>query len=657
MRVFGVLLLVLASPLAWAQVDTNRIDAVKSLQLEDLLHAEVSSVSKRVEDSFTAPAAIYVITGEDIRRSGATSIPEALRLAPGLSVAQLNASTWAITARGFNDRFADKLLVLIDGRSVYSPSTSGVFWDVQNYPLEDIDRIEVIRGPGGTLWGANAVNGVINIITKSAKDTLGGYASAGYGSAIPGFGNFRYGWRLGDDEFLRAYMQYFDRAPYEGGQDGWDSLQGGFRFDADQLANELTLQGDYYYNVLEEQQVIPTFVAPYSEIFDNHFRAEGGNLLFRFDHQPDADSDIQLQTYIDYTERSELVFAGNREIMDVDFQHRFALPLNQSFMYGFQYNYSPDHFQNPDTNFVAWNPANRNLQVFSGFVQDVIGIVPDTLNLTAGSKLEHNDFTGWEYEPNVRLAWLVSPRQTLWAAVSRADQVPERNVNDIFTLISRIPSSSGLPVYEAGVGNENINSQNVVAYELGYRAQPVDQFAFDIATFCNSYSDLITGVAGTPYLVTSPVPHIILPIQAVNGGAGTTYGAEISSEWRPVNDIRLQANYSYLYMSLDQAAETLFTEGKDPHNQFSLHSSFDLPAHLQLDLIGRYTDELPAFGIGSVFDCDARLAWKPWKGLEISVVGQNLLHDDRIEFGSSTYTRTIVTPVPRGVYGQVSVWF
>jgi iron complex outermembrane receptor protein len=641
--------------------ETDRVRELRNIKLEELLRGEVTSVSRRSEELFETPAAAFIITSDDIRRSGSTTIADALRMAPGISSAHIDANKWAVASRGFNDRFTDKLLVLIDGRSVYSPSTSGVFWDVQNYPLEDIDRIEVIRGSGGTLWGANAVNGVINIITKSADDTRGGYVKGGYGTEERGFGEFRYGDRISENGFLRGYVKYFNRDNFQGGKDDWNMAQTGFRADWKQHVSELTLQGDLYYGNLRQQQVVPIFTAPYTKLVNEEFHASGGNVLARYKRQFSEDSDLQLQTYYDRTERTEMVFDGYRDTFDVDFQHRFSLPLRQNVMYGLGYRYLPDHFRNPDTNFVYWNPADRNQQLFSGFVQDEISIIENRLRLTLGTKVEHNDFTGWEVQPNARLAWLISTNQTAWGAISRAVQTPQRNANDISTLLpvppQFTPGPNSLPVFVVGNGSRSLKAQDLLSYEIGYRIQPVRAVSFDVSLFYNDYERFITGVPGKPYFVSSPTPHLVVPVTAVNGGSGHSYGAEVAAEWHATDWWRLVATYSYLRLDLNNSSTSVFAEGKDPQHQASLRSSIDLPGGLEFDLWGRYTDRLPSFGIAGSLDMDARLAWKVSSKVEIAVVGQNLLHENRYQFGSAQFTQTIATPVPRGVYGQLTIRF
>lgn len=455
---------------AESEISETRVELINALSLEDLINTQVTSVSKRSERLFQSSAAAFVITGDDIRRSGSRSVVEALRMAPGVSVGQIDASTWAVASRGFNDRFTNFLLVMVDGRSVYDPTTSGVFWDEVDYLLEDIDRIEVIRGPGGTLWGANAVNGVINIITKSAKDTVGGLVSGGYGTENRGFTGARYGFELRDDLFARVYVKYHNHDPLKGGGDDWDFFQTGFRSDWERSQSTLTLQGDYHKGFLRQQQVLAFPTPPYLRTFDREFTDTGGNALLRLRHEFSEESDFQIQTYFDHRERHEPSQPFVQDLYDVDFQQRFALPLRQNFMYGIGYRYLPDKF---DTNraSIIFDPASRHRQLFSTFVQDEIALVEEHVKLTLGSKFEHNDFTEWELQPSARLAWTPTKRHTLWGAISRAVQLPGRNVEDtvagFLTLEPLI--IDGLPLFVTPTPNEPVKGQELLAYEVGYR--------------------------------------------------------------------------------------------------------------------------------------------------------------------------------------------
>ncbi len=648
---------------------SDSLAALRALSLEDLLNTEVTSLNRRSESLRESPGAAFVIGNDEIRRSGARSIAEVLRLAPGISVASIDANKWAISSRGFNNRFADSLLVLVDGRSVYTPNFSGVYWDQVRYPLEDIERIEVIRGPGGAAWGANAVNGVINIITKSSQDTVGGYATGGGGTQQSGFADFRYGWRLNEATTARAFFSYGDSEDFPDGHDGWYALQGGFRVDWERDLNQLTFQGDAHSSRMKNDTSIGRLypidgVSPttYIERKRYAFDDEGGNVLGRFTHGDGVDSEIQLRIYYDYVDRREIEHDGVRQTFDVDFQHRFALPWNQSAMYGFGYRYLPDDYRNPDPDYFLWNPAVSHWQVFSGFVQDEIALVPDALKLTLGTKVEHNDSTGWEVQPDARLAWLIDARQTLWTSVARAVQVPGRNLNSIERVqLPYEPITAGVPapLFVTGRTSPGLEAAEVLAYELGYRLQPVPSVSLDVAGFFNCYDHLVEGGAGDPVFLTQPYPHLETATRAAKTAAATSWGAEASVGWEATDWCRFTLSYTFFQMdmSVQEGSLSLFAEGVDPENQVSLRTSLDLPGNVDLDLWTRWVDRLPAFGIDGYFDVDIRLAWRPRHWLELALVGQNLVDDQHPEFGPDQNVRTQITEVPRGVYGQITARF
>ncbi len=649
------LLVVLPAPVS-AQVDLIKMN------LQQLMNIDVSTVSKRPERLFEAAAAIHVITGEDIRRSGVRSIPEALRLAPGVNVARIDANKWAVTARGFNSRAADKLLVLIDGRSVYTPSSSGVFWDVQHYLLKDIDRIEVIRGSGSALWGANAVNGVINIITKDAFSTEDSYVTVGAGTEELGFGDVRIGYRISEHGSVRAYFDYVNRDDLDGGFDAWWRAQGGARTDWHWGEHHLTVQGDYYGGLTRQRQVVPSLTAPHLPVINERFDVAGGNVLARYERQYDAETSVQLQVYYDRTKRDDLVFGGTRDTIDFDFQHRFPILPQNDFIYGLGLRYFHDEFFNDKPEFVIWDPAKSNHFLYSGFLQNELSLFDDRLRLTLGTKIEYNDFTHWEFQPNVRLTWLPAPRHVVWAAVSRAVQTPARNANDIRILLPVppiTPPGSPLPIFFVGLGDDSIGSLELISYELGYRVQPTDTLLFDVAAFYNDYDNLVTGEVGQPVLGDPPT-HLLIPSISVNGGGGKSYGVEISAEWRPFDIWRLVGSYSYLKIDLKSSLTSLFVEGQDPRHQASLRSSLDLPWNLDLDVWGRFVDNLPTFAaldVDAYVDLDIRLGWQPLTGFEVAVVGQNLLGATRAEFGSQQFNRTLPSRVQRGFYAQISYEF
>src|SRR6202162_3065305 len=532
---------------------------VTALSMEDLMNIQVTSVSKRTQKVADAAAAIFVITQEDLRRSGATSIPEALRLVPGLEVARIDENKWAIGSRGFNGRFDNKLLVLIDGRSVYTPLFSGVYWNVQDVMLEDIDRIEVIRGPGATLWGANAVNGVINIITKKAKATQGAVVTAGGGNEERGSVAGRYGDKIGSDVSYRVYGKYFDWAPSQyanGGtaNDGWEAQRGGFRADYTPAgSNSFTLQGDLYHSGYNETLTIPSFAAPYSSTFPNTGAYSGGNVLGRWNHSSEGSS-MSLQMYYDNTTLSDnSLFVDHQNLFDVDFQDGFHRGDSQQMVWGLGYRSIMD--RNDPSFSVSLQPNQRSLNQFSAFLQDEISLV-HSLRLTVGSKFENNTFTGFDFEPNVRLLWTMTPNQSIWTAVSRAVRTPALTEEGLRLTSQVVPpgipqNPTPFPALVTVYGSNNFQSEDLLAYELGYRVQVTNTLSTDVATFYNRYSNLRTAEPGAPFLEGTPVPtDLVVPFVAGNKMGGGTYGAEFIADWKVTPTWRLVGSYSYLQMDI-----------------------------------------------------------------------------------------------------------
>jgi iron complex outermembrane receptor protein len=643
------------------------------MSLDDLMNVEITSVSKKEEKLTEAPAAVYVLTQEDIRRSGATCIPEALRLVPGLDVARIDAHTWAISSRGFNGEFANKLLVLIDGRSVYTPLFSGVFWDVQNPMLEDVDRIEVIRGPGATMWGANAVNGVINIITKSAKDTQGWLVSGGGGNQDRGFGEFRYGGSHGDDLSYRLSGQYFDHADSEllgggDGRDGWQQGRGGFRVDwQPSRVNLLTVQGDAYIGHEGQFNDVPTLTSPYTQRLTQFTDVSGGDVLGRWMHTLANGSEVKLQTYYDKTVRDTVVVGDNLTTFDVDLQYDRHFGSRQEVIGGLGYRLEDDAIKNSPL--LLFQPNHTDRQLFSGFVQDEVTLIPERLKLTLGAKLEHNDFTGFEVEPNGRILWTPTIHQTVWAAVSRAVRTPadyERNARIEFQTIPPGGLAPGSPpAVVTAVGDSAFDSEDLLAYELGYRVRPCERVSLDFATFYNEYSRLGTLTTGTPFAGTPPV-YLVVPEAIGNDSSAQTYGLEAAGNWQMLDWWRWQATYTWLHMRLhvDDASTTSpeveSQPGGSPQQQFSMRSLMDLPHQVQFDAALRYVDRLnvpmvtrtTAQHVPQYFSLDLRLGWKPTKNVELSIVGQDLLHAEHLEFAPTFPTQT--TEVGRSIYGKIT---
>ncbi len=650
---------------------SRSVPDVTAMSVEDLMNMQVTSVSKRTQKVADAAAAIFVITQEDIRRSGATSIPEALRLAPGLEVARIDQNKWAIGSRGFNGRFDNKLLVLIDGRSVYTPLFSGVYWNIQDVMLEDIDRIEVIRGPGATLWGANAVDGVINIITKPAASTQSAIVTAGGGTEERGSGGVRYGSKLGDNTHYRIYGKYFDWGPsnFASGataNDGWDAMRGGFRADwTPQGANSLTLQGDLYRSKYDETLTVPSLASPFSSTFPNNGVYSGGNILGRWNHNSEGNS-MSLQMYYDNTTTvDKSLFVDHQNVFDMDFQHGFHVGDSQQFVWGLGYRSILD--RNDSSFTVSLQPNQVSLNQFSAFLQDEISLVDNRLRLTLGSKFEHNDFTGFEVEPNARLLWTLSPNQSVWTAVSRAVRTPALTEEGLRLNSAVIPpgtpaNPAPLPAVVAVFGSHQFNSEDLLAYELGYRVQATSNLSLDLATFYNHYSNLRTAEPGTPFVEGSPAPtDIVIPFVAGNKMSGGTYGLELFADWKVIPKWRLTGSYSYLQMDIHKNLSSQDPtpdnpNGSSPRHQWYLRSSVDLPKHFDLDTTLRFVDHLSSLNLPNYYSLNAHLGWRPVRNLELSIGGQNLLDNRHLEF-LPDFVNTSPTVVKRSIFGSFTVTF
>lgn len=637
-----------------AQPATNGVVAVHSVMempIEELLQLNVTSVSKHPEPWFQAASAVFVITSEDIRRAGVTTVPDALRLAPGLQVARVDAHTWAITVRGFNSMFSDKLLVLIDGRTVYTPLFAGVFWDAQDVMLEDVDRIEVIRGPGAALWGANAVNGVINIITKSARQTQGGLVYGGTGTEERGFAGFRYGGKISNEAFFRVYGKWFARddgkfSDGEDANDNWYQGRGGFRVDWDVAENNLlTLQGELYGGTAHQtyQRVV---INPSTRFVDGA-DVSGGHVLGCWTRTLDDQGELSLQTYYDRSNRDNTQFRETRDTFDIELQYRLMLGERNMFTWGAGYRLTSDTLR--DTPTIRWDVASRNLQLVNLFVQDQIALVPNKLHLTLGSKFEHNDFTGFEVQPSGRLAWTPTPTHTVWGAISRAVRTPARSDRDMrFDVDAEVAPGVAL----AFVGNDFFQSETVIAYEIGWRMQPVESVMVDLATFYNVYQDLRSlerrGVALTPL-----PPHVV--VQVDNLLEAETYGVEMAAAWQALSWWRWRLAYTLMKMDVDVkpgGTDSSREEGDVPLHQVSLRSMMDWPGNLQFDAGARFVDNVSGQDIPSYLVLDVRLAWRPHPQLEVAVVGQNLLDSRHPEFSSLfTIQRT---EIEQSVYGKVT---
>jgi len=601
-----------ASPAA-ARVGPST-ETLKSLSLEELMNVDVSTASRRSERAFETPAAVYVITRDEIRRSEVRSIPEALRLAPGVEVARVSSHTWAITLRGFNGNLSNKLLVLIDGRSVYSPLYAGVFWDVQDYPLEDVERIEVVGGPGGTLWGANAVNGVVNIITRSASTSAGAFFEAGGGDEERVFGTARFGGPISANGHARGYLKFSERdgtqpRTTEPSVDDWRTVQGGFRADWALTDDRFTVHGDAYEGkkggLFSRDFTLGTLP---SDTFAADSELRGGNVVARWSRDVQDGAEVAVQLYYDRTERAiPYTFTEKRDTFDLDYQQHAFLGQSHDLLWGAGARLTSDSIDN--TIFATFEPPERSDWTFSAFLQDKIELWRERLFLTVGSKVEHNDYTGIEVQPNVRFTGLLSDTQTIWGAVSRVARIPSRFDADLqFTTPLDIPAVP-VPIYTRVNGSDAFDSEELWAYEAGWRVSFGEALAVDLAAYYHEYEDLQTVEPLTPVVVTEPLPYILLPNVFTNGKDAQGHGATLEVTWQPVTSWQLQLHYAYFDLTVRSHADSLDptarnVEGASPQHQTALHSYLELPGGLSLYGGLRYVDDLPTEGISDYFAFD-----------------------------------------------------
>lgn len=640
------------------------LDRYLDMDLAQLMEVTITSATKRPQTIADTAAAVFVISQEDIRRSGVTSIPEALAMAPGLQVARISASRWSISSRGFAGYTSNKLLVLLDGRSLYTPAYSGTFWDMQNTLLEDIERIEVIRGPGGTVWGANAVNGVINIITKKAKDTEGSLIRLGVGNQEKFMAAARYGAQIGENTFGRLYVTGNDRdsnvlAESDGDAfDGWQTIQSGFRGDGSiGTKNDWTLQGDVYKND-GDQLIFPYWVdgPPYLTAKYADLKSSGANLLGHWQHQLAGDDKVSTQIYYDYSSRSvdlNLEF----HTLDAELQYETRLGERNEITVGTGYrrikgdNADTFRFQTPD----------RTDDLYSLFFQDAIQLINKELILTLGTKWEHNEFTGNEWQPSGRLAWKPVEHHTLWTALGRAVRTPSIMERDGRFVLAAYPTPSGTGT-TGFTGNKDFHSESVLAYETGYRWQQSTTFSLDFAFFYNDYQEIYT---------FSPRPSAQgLDMVFINNGNGEGYGFEAEADWKAQTWLRFSLSYSFLESRFDWDNPLLsqdelksFLQQLTPRHQIGLRSAIDINHQWQINGWLRYIDAIEGRGsldllkeegtpIDAYFLFDCNLIWKQSKNMEVMFAGQNLLNSSQPQYVAELHTP--LTEIERGFYVKMT---
>ncbi len=635
-----------------------------NLKIEDLMNVDVTSASKKEQKLSRVPAAIFVITQEDIHRSGATNIPDLLRMVPGLEVAQVTPSVWAISARGFNSQYSNKLLVLIDGRTVYTPLFSGVYWDAQDVPLDSIERIEVIRGPGATVWGTNAVNGVINIMTKTAKETRGGMATAEGGNLDHGSGMVRYGGGIGAHGTYRAFADGFAIGPFltpehQDAQDDWYRFHGGFRFDEDVSAkNSLTIEGEALRgNAGEIVTTIVSLQPPVNANVDLRDRFSGWSLLGRWNHVLSPDSETTLDAYFDRSNRGDSTYGYGLNTFDVDFQHH-GIWRRQDFVWGLGYRVNADTSAR-DFRFSV-NPQALTFQTFSSFVQDEIAVRPDQLYVSIGTKLEHNYFNGFNWQPSARITWTPESRDMFWAAVSGAQRTPSRGETGVRDNEAVYPGPDSLPVLISSFGNPAQKNERLIATEAGFRKAFTERLSFDSAIFFNHYQDLISGEPGATRLETDPPPvHLLMPFDIANLLHGESHGIEAFASMKLADRWTLSPGYTFLTMHLHRDPTGLdvntgpATEGSIPNQQAQLRSNVNLPRHWEWTTSAYFVGRLAAPKIPSYTRLDINLVWHPSDRMSLGVVGQNLLRDLHQEYAGPVLT-VVPSLVRRSAYARLT---
>jgi iron complex outermembrane receptor protein len=660
------LLVLLTAHNSMANTVLNNKNIAKNNDTEEhyqLFDTDIFSFSKKNEDAFDVASSIYVLSSDDIRRSGATSIPEALRLVPGLQVAKMDGHKWAISSRGFNAQFSNKLLIMIDGRTVYTPLFSGSFWDVQDYVLEDVEKIEVIRGSGGAIWGANAVNGIINIITKNAVDTQNGYASVIVGNEDRAIAEVRYGGRTKD---LNHYRVYAKQANHEGlnkintdtsNDDGYKHSQAGFRYDIRSIEdNTISIHGDLrdgkaenYFN-LQKNGNTP---------ISTDKNSKGGNLVANWNKTLSSKSNFTLQTYLDYDQFDMGILSRDGRTLDVDFQHFYDFSPQNQFVWGLGYRLIKDKISETPltngTNPLHYELSQKNDEILSAFLQDKIGLIADTLYLTLGSKFEINDYTGFEFQPSAKLTLFPSRNQTVWASVSRAVRTPTRGEESI--RINNPPQANNAVNLQAG--DSGYGAEKVIAYEIGYRIKPTRNSLFDIAGFVNDYKDVRTFNAKNNLLGVT-----------TNFGEGKSYGIEITTKWQATDNWRLEAGYDFLKLDLKNnqitternAFALALEEEKSPNNQFRLRSNYNITPKIEFDNIVYYVDSLPlsgssatVSGVPSYIRLDTRVGYLLNSNIDLSVGVQNITDRRHQEFANALFANK--TEVGRTVYFKTAVRF
>jgi iron complex outermembrane receptor protein len=650
------------------------------LSLQELLDIEVVSVSKQAEPLSNSAAAIYAITADDIRRSGARSIPQALRTVPGLHVAQIDSQKWAVSSRGFNGRYNNKMLVLMDGRTLYSPEFSGVYWEAQDILMADIERIEIVRGPSAAMWGANAVNGVINIITKHSSETLGGYAELGAGDYEQGFAGFRYGGKLAEGVTARAYAKAFQRDELDFNQadvsaadasrlasidtdNQWSHQQLGGRMDINLSAAEsLRLSSAIYQSQSHQVANVATTIAPYSEFIEDDFDSRGWHLMGDYTKAISATSELNLTAYFDHAKREEFVLGFSRDTFDIELNHRFGAGDRHDILWGLGYRHISNELDTAAN--ILVDSDTEKLNLWSAFVQDRITLIPDALWLTIATRFEHHSYTNTEWQPTARLMWQLTEKHRFWAAISRAVRTPSQLESaagiHLATLSPANPFNTfGVPIAFVLQGNDSYDSEEVDAVEIGYRFASDKHVSLDMTMFYNDYDELRT-TSGLLYDLSNLPNFVSASTNFDNGAKGENYGFEMSANWLVSDSFKLRLNYGYIYSDFDRA-QSQNTDA--PEQIVSLIADWNISPQLDFSASWRYVDrnelidplQITSSSTEDYQGVDLSLNWQLTPDVRLSAFAYNLFYGSHVEYKAETFS--IPYRVEPSYFGMVTVAF
>ena len=655
----------------------SEMDEMLNMSLEDLMEMKVSIATRSEKSLSTTAAPVFVISADDIRRSGAANIPESLRMAPGVQVTQANPHDWNVSIRGLNDQAANRFLVLVDGRSVSGGLSTGTYWrDLQSIPMETIERIEIIRGSGATIWGVNSTNGVINVITRSALTTKGAQLTAGGGTAQQGFGRFDYTKKVSDNASVRGYGTYFNVADAKGdnnfeGQAG-SGWTGGARFDLDNKNGDIVMaDASWIESDSEESGSLTMLKKPFTKFINSEpYKHQSGHFLTRWEHHINEKNYWAIRSFYEHVDRNDFPLHTKFDVFDVDFTHYFSLNDQHNLTSGMGYRRTNDDTEGSQT--LTLNPASTGNDIYNAFIQDEIALDENKRwLLTLGSRFEYYSLTGFEAEPSGSLSWHINDKHTLWTSVSRAIRVPSRGqTSDSSYLIynsSRYVGGSEIPVMVQGKGKAGINAENVTTYQMGWRGAFSEDLTADATVFYSNYNDLVNSVViGSPALNNSlGIPSIISSWQAENSSYAQSFGTEFSLNWQTTKWWRNYLSYSFISVNTQPYAgkKLDFYDGNrieksTPEHQVSLRTNFNVTQDIDFDIWWRYTDSTLTNKrlIDDYFNTDVRVAWRPVKSLELSLIGQNLIQTQHIEY-QGDFLQPQMTYVPRGVYAKFNWQF